>query len=355
MAFASVEHDGGTISSNHQTEAELRAELGAALKPEAAADSDAAADTPAATTAEPPKVDRRTREGRIASVQAQIDEFTAKRETAKREAEAEEARVTKLRAEARELETRRVTPQPAHPTNGNGNGHQPQAPKADDDPEPKYEDFVAKVGADGDAYTPWLEAKTRWAARDEFRKQQAAHAEREHLTAHEREVDQKLTTLMDRISKSVNLEPAKGREIYDALVSKGVRADIFLNPDIRPLSALRPGEKGDYRHALADVVLHSDRPVEMMIELSKDATVQRLAALPPDAFYRAIGGIDQSLVVASNGPIAKPVKLSAASPPTKPLGSSPVAATPEPPGEDATEAEYEAYWGPRRKQVRRGR
>lgn len=344
MDFASVTRDDGTtITSNHQTESELRDEL--------AASAPAVEEKDVTTPSIERPIDRRTREGRKSTIQAELDELTATKRTTEREITEAQAKRDALAAELRDLETKRQRPAAPVAQPANGNGHQPSAV---DDPEPKIEDFKDKA-VDGDAYTPWMLARSEWAARQQFAKLETNRREREQQEAHGRTLHTNLEAMTDRVAKTLDMDIKNGKAIYDALIARGVRADVFLNPDIRPLSALSKGETGDFRNALAQVVLESDRPVEMMLELGKDEHLQRLRTLPPDAFYQAIGEIKQSLAVAHNGPIAKPVRLSAASKPTKPLGSSPVAAQDEPPGEDASEAEYEAYWAPRRKKVLRAR
>lgn len=89
--------------------------------------------TPAVAAAETPKVDKRTREGRKASIQAEIDELAARKHAAKLEVDAEEARLVTLRADAARLVT-----QPRMPV---------AAPEATPVPEAAYRRYLAMPDA----------------------------------------------------------------------------------------------------------------------------------------------------------------------------------------------------------------
>ena len=91
---------------------------------------------------------------------------------------------------------------------------------------------------------------------------------------------------------------------------------------------------------------------DVMLYLSDHQDIaQRLTTLHPVDQIGQIGEIAGTLKTqsaAAPSPASARPAISQAKPPTKRVSGAPPAATDEPPGDDASEAEYEAYWGPRR-------
>lgn len=97
---------------------------------------------------------------------------------------------------------------------------------------------------------------------------------------------------------------------------------------------------------------------DVMLYLSEHQDIaQRLTTLHPVDQIGQIGEIAgmlkaQSAAAPSSPASARPA-ISQAKPPTKRVVGAPPAATDEPPDDDASEEAHEAYWGPRRQEIRR--
>lgn len=109
MAETTVDIEGFSVTSNHADEAEIRAAFEPEQVPLPTPDEPTEPPPPPpasepeegkpAATGEERKLDGRTREGRAASIQKQIDADVTRRHDAKRAADAEEARLATIRAE----------------------------------------------------------------------------------------------------------------------------------------------------------------------------------------------------------------------------------------------------------------
>lgn len=92
--------DGFSVTSNHADEAEIRAAFAQEEPPAEPTPTEPPPPEPEeGIAATPPKIDRRTKEGRALSIQQRIDADVARGHEAKRAADAEEARLATLRAE----------------------------------------------------------------------------------------------------------------------------------------------------------------------------------------------------------------------------------------------------------------
>lgn len=288
--------DGFIVTSNESIE-DMQAATAVEVEPEIAekpADS-----KPAEVVTEKPKIDKRTKEGRKASIQEEIDSLAATRHQTQRELEADQARLAQLRAELQDLEARRA-PKPA------------AQPIANDDPKPTLDQFAQDPS--GDPLTAWYDALSAWNARKTYRESEAKRIETENRTKQEASLAQQSKQFSERISAATKENP----KALDA-----IRPDIL---SAKPLAFMAPNERGTFLNAIAQVVLESENPIGLMRHLSETPTdFQRLSTLPPDQFYRAIGQIESKLgvAVAVSGPIVTPV-VSSANPPIKPVGSSPV-------------------------------
>lgn len=153
-------------------------------------------------------------------------------------------------------------------------------------------------------------------------------------------------------------------DAYDAKIAvESAKDPNWLNaidPKLRalqPISALKPGVEPRFGNVLAEAILRSDHPVGLLKHFtSHPDDAQRLSTLPPDAFFRALGSIEVKVEAAMDAaPVpgsAPKLAVSAAKPPIKPVGTSPNADTETPPGDDASDAEHERYWAPRRAKLR---
>lgn len=252
----------------------------------------ASADAPAT---EPAKPDKRTREGRKASIQAEIDELTATKHSTKREVEAARAELERLNAERAKLA------QPAQRT--------PQQPtQAQGDPEPKLEDFKDQA----DPTLAYFRAVSAWegrkAYREESRNAQIA-AQRQRDIAH---FDKRMSGLQDRLKSYHEKHPEFGKSL-NPIVSDLIVKEHFS----------MPGKNGV---PLADAIVDSENTGELLEYFTAHFDdFQRLLTLPPTEVGREIGKIETRLTTASStGPVVQPPPVSKAKPPIKPVGASPV-------------------------------
>ena len=259
---------------------------------EKSADRTASADT---------KMDKRTREGRKATIQQEIDELTTTKHTTAKEIESAKAELARLREQL------------AHVTNnGNGNGAKPAtaaAPTYDGldpaDPEPKIEQFANDPS--GDPYTAWIRATSRWEGRKEFRVQQ----HQAQQTAQRSQADQIYTTRMTALQEKVGKHEQ---------TDKDWRTKV--DPEIA--SALQWSTPVKEGTPLGELVMDSDDPVAFMKYFSEHKKdFQRLTTLHPFLQGVAFGEIKERLAVANSRPDSKPQSISQAKPPIKPLGGSP--------------------------------
>ncbi len=98
---------------------------------------------------------------------------------------------------------------------------------------------------------------------------------------------------------------------------------------------------------------------EVMVHLVNNPQLaQHITTLPPIDQIGQIGELVATLKAQSAAALppasARPA-ISQAKPPTKRVSGQPPAATDEPPDDDASEAQHEAYWGPRRQEIRSAR
>ena len=130
-----------------------------------------------------------------------------------------------------------------------------------------------------------------------------------------------------------------------------------VNPDLLHTERLSvvelKGGRPTFGNFLVEEVFKAEHPLAMMRYLTTE-TVQRLAALhSTDAVLRDLARFDgqQGASAATQTGPARPA-VSRAQTPIKPVKSSAQVHSDEPPGDDASDAEHEAYWGPRRARLR---
>ena len=305
--------DGFTVESNFQTADELKTSLG---------DESAASAAEAAA----PKPRRNRRADPTAAVSAAV----GKQRTAERLAEETSARLAALEAENAELKKPKPAPvaapaptpppaqpplaaAPAQPVSRQAYARYMALPDA-----PKIESYTGD-----NAFAEWQFDVAEFVADKRFadnmqRMQQHSFAAQTHATFTER-----LTAAKARIPD------------FDTRFNPNTPIDTRVFPFVQRL------ENGP----------------DVMLYLSEHQDIaQRLTTLHPTLQVGEIGEIAGMLkaqnAAASSAASARPA-ISQAKPPTKRVVGAPTAATDEPPDEDASEDAHEAFWGPRRAELRR--
>lgn len=308
--FAEVTHEGVTITSNSQTDAELRASLG--LEPEAAAAAtDAVAETPATeAVAEPePTPTDRNADGTFkakprSDPKARVEAATAKEAEAKRLRDETLAENARLKAEIDALK------RPKEPV-----AQTPTAAIAEPEGFPDYATWAQKAGNADKPYEAYIDDRNDWR-----------------------------WALNDKKSQSQRAEQSR----YDNFLAR-VKATPDWDTKFKPETALA--------RDLVPYIQDHDQGPQILLYLSEHPDLaQRIATLHPikqiEKFGEIVGLLSARPAAAEvRGPAVETPPASRAKAPIKPLGSSPQVSD-DPPGEDASDAEHEAYWGPRRKQFR---
>ena len=320
-ATGSVTHEGVTSTSNTQTADEMRATLGieAPTAPDTPAEPEAPAEPPTASVVEPPAAPDNTDEQPAKPVkgkdaQKRIDQLTYEREEAKREwarvKNEYDRQLRQFREETqRELESLKRMAQPKEPE-----------PKGDDDPEPALEQFANT----DDPYASYLKAHARWGARQEFKSQQQAYAERQQQETrarqqYEREQHerQRLGTFTERMEGVFSRQPE-------------------LRAELENVAMTRP---------MWDAVLDSEIPDQMVGYLAQHPEkAQELASLPPLHAFKAMSRIEYELEAAAKATGSAPAPKTTAHPPVSPVSGSHSAPASGPPGPNATFEEHAAYY-----------
>jgi len=234
------------------------------------------------------KVDRRTREGRLQSIQQQIDAETARRHRLKTEADEEEQRLTRLRAERTRLETPPAPPVQPPPT------PQPQA---------EYKRFMAMPDAPKvDQFTgenAWQEyqfAVGHFIARKSFEEQSQQQA-----TA----VRHKAFT--DRVQVEITKDPT----FQERLINSPI--------DTRIIPYLHAHEQGP---AIMVYLANNREAAQRLVTLNPNYATDLPSAQQIEAIGK-IAGILEASAAASSGPASKSSPISQAKPLIKPVSAAP--------------------------------
>ncbi len=344
--------DGMTISSNSDTQEELEA---AVLPP--VEDAPAAKDHADKSAA--PVVDREPDTGKFTRKQKREDPIvrmkaaTAKEAAAKTErdsiaerAAANEAELLKVRAELESLkssapptkaEPLRMTMAPATPQDWQRYKAMAGYPKKEDFDPADYPAAVSQFVSDV-----------------RYHERESQQFETQRLTQSE----QRAKDIGAKIANDQEWHAYRSGNIAQAGVLAQINPRLLHTP---PLSALPAGTKATFGNYLVEQAFKSKNTGHVLLHLSNEQEVQRLATLPPDEVVWEIARIDASAPSASpaavpTGTVTKPSPMSQAKPVFSPVaGSATKAASDGPPGDDATEAEVEAYYAPLRQRYRRGR
>lgn len=260
-------------------------------------------------------LDKRTREGRAASIQADLDALTRDKHQAERD------------LAARKAELAALTPAPvvAKPV------------AVVDDPEPKLEEFAT----DADPYTSWLRATHKWDTRQELR----AHDERQQQATR----SQQMAT-----AQSARLTAHETR--YAAALAADPTLKTRITPEFHatmiPLSALPMDQPGTAVNAIAEELIRSEYGAAMEAHLSDHPDrYRRLATLPTGmtqsdhalAIIREMAILETEVRLAAadrSSPARVTPVISAAKPPLKLVGTSPVVSDD---GDDEGELDTDEY------------
>lgn len=257
---------------------------------------------------------------------ARVAQATREAKEAREAAAAERAKREEVERKLAEAEKARSAPAPK-PAEA-----QPQAPPAPRqdapgaDPQPKVEDFKE--------WEDYVEARTRWAARDEHRKLQQE-------------------TLRQQVTQRAAHEYTK--RVVDAATAfqgriKDAGGDDFvasLHPDVAGLKlseiARAHGEDITAHHVIADEIFTSEHGPALMKHLSDHPDeFQRLATLQtPRDIAREVAKLEDRLSAATAGTSVAPLPVSKAKPPVKPVTGSPH--TDVEPGDDDSYESHVAF------------
>jgi hypothetical protein len=249
-------------------------------------ETEAASATPDAELSEAARTLRRNRaDERKAKIQREIDELVRAREQTR--AEIEQIR--------RDREALAAVPRSQPTTGGVPVGSDPT------DPTPREADFP-------DDYAGYLAAQARWAAREEFRTQQAQTRER---IARE----QTAAVLSAKAEKLVTAE-ASARSKY---------ADF----DVVVESLVVPLQGSDRGRALGDFLSESEVAGELAYRIAADPalTARVTQAATPAALMRVLSTVESELLAPKRG--SKPI-TAAPAPPTQSVGTGAAAVADDP-------------------------
>ena len=186
------------------------------------------------------------------------------------------------------------------------------APTATDDPEPKLADYEAnpqKYG--GDPYTAWLDARSRWAYRQEHQRTQAAEQQRAEERQSEEAETTRRTAFRDRIQEATKADP----QFLDSL-SDPVKA-------LKPIrDARKEGEQLSPRNAVAEELLDSPVAPQLMRHWTDHPEdLEKLAGAKSPRELLIEFGRQTALVEGADARAGAPAK-----PPTKTVTSAPAPA-----------------------------
>jgi len=317
MADVTVNDGDFIVTSSSESEADMRSALaepttepsGDAAPVEEAAPVEADAAPVEDDKKEEPAPKKKGAEARKQSIQAEIDELTAKRHEARRAIEAEAAELQRLRNELAQQQSRT----------------QPAAASSDD-PEPTLDAF--------ETYDAFVRAQAQWAARQVIRETRQQELQQQQQTLMVREQEQRKRQFAQQWSEAVSADPT---------FETSIRPDLL---EMKPWSYLTPEERqsATVYNAIAEEVLRASNGPQLLKYLSEnfDTEFQRLASLQsPDDLRWSMAKLQGRLEAASSiGPASTPRPISSAKPPIKPMGSAPSAGDDDELSDDLPVEEY---------------
>lgn len=328
--FAEASSDGLTVLSSDGTSEELQAELAPAAVADETTETSNEEAAPPVKPGEVAKPAAKPRNNPI----ARMEEATAKEAAAKRDAEAARRETAELRQRLDALE--RPKPEAAKPETKQAEWKRYRAmPDA-----PKLGDFDGE-----EALEDWQAAMSLFVADKRYEERRAIETQEASKTAYEAREMEHYRGFEAKLN-------AAGKDFIEGISP--------VLTETHRLSMLAPNERPTFANWLVEQIYRAE-PVKELLEYFNDdiangkKEAQRLAALPPDLALREFARLEARLTPAAapqaSGP-AQTVKSSVAKPPIRPERGSAQVGSDEPPGEDASDAEHEAYWGPRRAKLR---
>ena len=247
------------------------------------------------TPVEPPKIDKRTREGRKASIQQEIDDLTRAKYDTRREVEQAHAELARLRAERSALDQRPATSAPSATEGTPQTEPRPQPASV-----PDWKRYLALPDAPTadqfETYDDFMAARAQFIA-------DRRYEDREQESRQRQSVDSMTQAHFGRLQRARD-DAALGARL------SSVPADMETS---RPIN---------------DYIVRSELGPELLVHLSEHSDIrQRILTLHPIEQIRQMGileGTLQASAAVHSGPAVTP-NVSKARPPIKPVGSAPVA------------------------------
>lgn len=196
--------------------------------------------------------------------------------------------------------------------------------KADDDVEPKEEEF--------ESYAEYVKASSRWAARQELKEHQKVSAERQKQEAQQTEAEKKAEERHKRIEAAANSFYQRIEEASKA-DPKFTEKTVEVAKLLRPSFVLPEGERPTALNVLADEIIRSEHAPALMLHFAEHPEdVQRISTLrtPTEVVIetRVIArGLEAATAGNSPEQPAKPA-ISKAGPPVRPVAGPPAISEP---------------------------
>ena len=290
-------------------------------EPQADTTEPPAAEAAPVEDAAPKKAKRPT--GKQKSAKSRIDKVVWEREEARKEALSLREQLAALKESS---QFRSSPDAPANPAATPETAALPEtspAEASDQDPEPHEKQFTE--------YGDFIAAKARWAARQEVGAAfQIAHDNHQAAQA-QGMAQQRASQFAERIEALSANDPEFLARIQPEILN------------LRPAMSLQEGETPTGATAIADLLVDSENPHQMMEYLSShEDDFRRISALHPMLAMRELGRIEVGLDAAPHGSAPTPPVSSQAAPPIQPVRSSATtSATTRSPADIQTVSEWE--------------
>lgn len=336
--MGTAESDGFTISSNFETSEAMTAALAKPVAGETLTGPDA---TPASDVAETsaPALDVKKPSGKPRNdPQARVEEATGQAATAKRERDEARAEAAAFKARIDALEARANAPKPE--AEAKPEAKEPDWKRYRNHPDaPKFASFQGD-----EAFEDWQAAMSMFVADRRYDERRQAERQQEQ---------------QQRVEQSESQRAARFSELIGATPEERQAFIATVDPRLAHMprqSALPPGQKAEFGNFLVEQIYRSESPKELMVHFTAHPEdVQRLSTLHPMLVIREMGKLEgqltQSAASRTTGTAPAPPQ-SKASPPITPVKGSSQSASDEPPGDEATDAQHDAYWSKQRTRFR---
>jgi hypothetical protein len=199
-------------------------------------------------------------------------------ESRKAELQAEIDSLLKQRADLR----REAAPAPTHPATALPASQPAPAGEAR---EPQLADFEADPATYPDPYAAYLEARADYRADQRVTRALADLEGKQRAQEQDRAVQARATASREKVEAALAAEPT----LKDAIA--------WERFDAVPSSLLKPGEAVNPQNDLAEAVLDSEAPADLMVHLSEQPKdlARLLASASPRMFWRTLGQIEGAM------------------------------------------------------------